>query len=301
MTDSQPISEDISHACANCGASLQGEYCPQCGQSRSELKRPVIGLFTDALDGIFTWDGRLFSTYRALFARPGQVARDFMDGKRRRFTPPVRLYLIVSLIFFAAMAASQIRVVSVNITADAAGEAGVFVSMFQPPREEEPVILDAEMQARLIQLAQENGVSQGIQDLMVVAMNNPEILEERASGAASQAMILMVVIFALLNAALHPRRKLIEHVVNALYFHAALLLPFAAIIISGTYLPLPVWAGIGLAIATVLMICGSIFLFDRGFYNSSWIGSAVRLLPMLLGYVTGASLVALGLIFFASL
>jgi ABC-type multidrug transport system fused ATPase/permease subunit len=301
MTETNSDMPAADQACANCGAALNGDFCADCGQSRDALKRPIIGLFTEALDGIFTWDGRLLTTFRQLFLRPGRVAREFVDGRRRSYTPPIRLYLIVSLVFFAAMAISGIRIVAVNITADEAGEAGLFITLFQPPRDGAPVILSEEMQQQVLTQAEDNNISSQIQELVLLAMNNPDVVEERAAAAASQAMILMVFVFALLSAVLHPRRRLIEHAVHALYFHAALLLPFAAIIISGIYLPLPLWAGIGLAVATVLLMAGMILFFERGFYDSSWIGAALRLFPVLLGYLSGAVCVALGLILFTAL
>jgi ABC-type multidrug transport system fused ATPase/permease subunit len=301
MTGADSNASFPAETCANCGAPLTDAYCPRCGQSRAELKRPIIGLFTEALDGVFTWDGRLLSTFRQLFSRPGQVAREFVNGRRRSYTPPIRLYLIVSLVFFAAMAISGIRIVAVNITADEAGEAGLFITLFQPPRDGAPVILSEEMQQQVLTQAEDNNISSQIQELVLLAMNNPDVVEERAAAAASQAMILMVFVFALLSAILHPRRRLIEHAVHALYFHAALLLPFAAIIISAIYLPLPLWAGIGLAVATVLLMAGMILAFDRGFYGSSWLGGTLRLFPMLLGYVLAAVFVALGLILFTAL
>lgn len=301
MTDSDSDMPAEAETCANCGAALSGDYCAQCGQSRAELKRPFIGLFTEALDGLWTWDGRLLNTFRQLFSRPGRVAREFVDGRRHSYTPPIRLYLIVSLLFFAAMAVSQIRIVAVNITADAAGEEELVITLFQPPREEAPVLLSEDMQAQVLAQAEENNISSEIQELVLLAMNNPDAVEERAASAASQAMILMVFVFALLSAVLHPRRRLIEHAVHALYFHAALLLPFAAIIISAIYLPLPLWAGIGLAVTTVLLMAGMILAFDRGFYGSSWLGGALRLIPLLLGYVTAAVFVALGLIVFTAI
>lgn len=301
MTGSNSDTSAETDACANCGAVLTDEYCSQCGQSRAELKRPIIGLFTEALDSLWTWDGRLLSTFRQLFSRPGRVAREFVDGRRRSYTPPIRLYLIVSLLFFAAMAVSGVRIVAVNMTADEAGGARFVVTLFQPPREGAPVILGADAQQDILQTADTNGVPGPVLDLIAFAMNNPDVVEERASAAASQAMILMVLVFAVLSAILHPRRRLIEHAVHALYFHAALLLPFAAIIISGIYLPLPLWAGIGLAVATVLLMAGMILAFDRGYYGSSWLGGALRLLPLLLGYVTGAVFVAMGLILFTAI
>lgn len=290
-----------AETCANCGTSLTDEYCPQCGQSRAELKRPIIGLFTEALDGVFTWDGRLLTTFRQLFSRPGRVAREFVDGKRRSYTPPIRLYLIVSLVFFAAMAVSGVRIVAVNMTAGGAGEAGLIITLFQPPREGAPVILGADAEQDILQTADTNGVPGPLLDLIAFAMNNPDIVEERASAAASQAMILMVFVFALLSAVLHPRRRLIEHAVHALYFHSALLLPFAAILIAAIYLPLPLWAVAGLGIGAILLLTAGILFFDRGFYGSSWIGAVLRLFPVLLGYLSGAVFVALGLVLFTAI
>lgn len=301
MTGADSNASLPAETCANCGAPLTDEYCPRCGQSRAELKRPIIGLFTEALDGLWTWDGRLLTTFRQLFSRPGRVAREFVDGRRRSYTPPIRLYLIVSLLFFAAMAVSGVRIVAVNMTADEAGGAGLVITLFQPPREGAPVILGADAQQDILQTADTNGVAGPLLDLIAFAMNNPDVVEERAAAAASQAMILMVLVFALLSAILHPRRRLIEHAVHALYFHAALLLPFAAIIISAIYLPLPLWAGIGLAVATVLLMAGMILAFDRGFYGSSWLGGTLRLFPLLLGYVLAAVFVALGLILFTAI
>ena len=320
MTTREASDESQPSHCANCGAPLTGEYCAQCGQSRAELKRPIIGLFTDALDGLLTWDGRLLTTFRQLYARPGKLARDFVDGQRRRFTPPVRLYLVVSLVFFAAMAFSGVRIVAVNISLDETGapnvgEPNVVVTLFQPPRDAAPVALDADAQRQVIEAAQARGLSERMQSVALDAMNSPDELEAKAAAAASQAMILMVVVFALLSALLHPRRRLIEHTVHALYFHAALLLPLAAFIIVGIRLPLPdVMLPIGpqgvalslvialllAAIATIGFVSG-IVLFDRGFYDSSWVGAVLRAIPLVLGYVTSAVFAALGLIFLAAL
>ncbi|WP_417485906.1 DUF3667 domain-containing protein [Maricaulis sp.] len=62
---------------------------------------------------IFVWDGRFLSTLRALFAGPGRLARAYADGQRARWTPPIRLYLLVSLVFFAAMSLAGVRVIAV--------------------------------------------------------------------------------------------------------------------------------------------------------------------------------------------
>ena len=48
-------------------------------------------------------DGRIASTVPALIFRPGKVTRAYLDGKRARFVPPFRLFLISGLIFFGVL------------------------------------------------------------------------------------------------------------------------------------------------------------------------------------------------------
>ena len=89
--------------CPNCGTKLQGEFCCSCGQSAKDMQRPISTLFMDALNAIFSFDGRLARTLPALMFRPGHVTRSFLNGKRVRYVPPFRLFLIASVVFFLAL------------------------------------------------------------------------------------------------------------------------------------------------------------------------------------------------------
>ena len=86
--------------CRNCGADLAETYCPRCGQKNLDLERPILVLIGEVLKETFDLDGRAARTVRALLTRPGLLTREFLAGHRRRYTPPVRLYLIVSVAFF---------------------------------------------------------------------------------------------------------------------------------------------------------------------------------------------------------
>ncbi len=57
-------------------------------------------LFKDIVDSSLSWDGRLLTSFRDLYLRPGTVARRYMDGERAKFAPPFRLYVVVSILFF---------------------------------------------------------------------------------------------------------------------------------------------------------------------------------------------------------
>ncbi|MBV8306736.1 MAG: DUF3667 domain-containing protein [Gammaproteobacteria bacterium] len=61
-------------------------------------------------------DSRLWRTLGALLLRPGYLTRQFLEGRRARYLPPVRLYLVISLLFFlwASATHDKVRVVQVG-------------------------------------------------------------------------------------------------------------------------------------------------------------------------------------------
>jgi Protein of unknown function (DUF3667) len=93
--------------CDNCGATLSGRYCATCGQRR---EAPVNSLwhFTQlATEDLTHADSRLWRTLAALLYKPGHLTREFLTGHRARYLPPVRLYLVMSVVFFLWAASTQ--------------------------------------------------------------------------------------------------------------------------------------------------------------------------------------------------
>lgn len=48
----------------------------------------------------FEVDGRAARTVKTLFRQPGMLTREFIAGRRARYSPPLRLYLVFSIAFF---------------------------------------------------------------------------------------------------------------------------------------------------------------------------------------------------------
>jgi hypothetical protein len=87
--------------CANCGARLTGKYCSACGQRHHDHPVHDFWHFTsETLEDLTHADSRLWQTLTALLFRPGFLTREFLEDRRARYLPPVRLYLVVSVIFF---------------------------------------------------------------------------------------------------------------------------------------------------------------------------------------------------------
>jgi hypothetical protein len=95
--------------CRNCEFDFSGAFCPNCGQRDVDLERPIFGLVGDLLKETFEVDGRLAVTLRTLFLNPGKLTSEFLAGRRRTYTSPLRLYLAISISFFilAAWAAGS--------------------------------------------------------------------------------------------------------------------------------------------------------------------------------------------------
>ena len=66
-----------------------------------ESSRSIGTLFHDAWHVVTHVDGRFWQTILALAFRPGRLTKEYFAERRARYLPPVRLYLVLSVIFFA--------------------------------------------------------------------------------------------------------------------------------------------------------------------------------------------------------
>ena len=87
--------------CRNCQAPLRGPFCSACGQEARHSARSLRTLFAEVFESLTNLDGRAWRTLRALLFRPGLMTTEYLADRRARYLPPFRLYLIISVLFFA--------------------------------------------------------------------------------------------------------------------------------------------------------------------------------------------------------
>jgi len=87
-------------ACLNCGAKLTGKFCSRCGQKDSDYRRPYWTFLEDITDNVISKDSRLWRTLGYLLFLPGAMTREYIAGRRIRFLPPIRTFLISIVLFF---------------------------------------------------------------------------------------------------------------------------------------------------------------------------------------------------------
>ena len=86
--------------CENCGALLSGRFCSQCGQPAVDYRRSFRHVIVDVLDSFLSWDSKILATIGYLLTRPWKLTNEFLAGHRVRYLNPLRLYLLVSVLFF---------------------------------------------------------------------------------------------------------------------------------------------------------------------------------------------------------
>jgi hypothetical protein len=90
-------------ACRNCGTQAALKFCPECGQETT-LHPPTLGEFLHEFVGHYVaLEGTLWRTLWLLLLRPGRLTREYLDGRRRRYVLPLRLYLTASFVFFLVL------------------------------------------------------------------------------------------------------------------------------------------------------------------------------------------------------
>jgi hypothetical protein len=86
-----------SNNCLNCENTIQEQdnYCRTCGQT-VHLHRLTLGhLLHDGIHFFLHADKSLFTLAKTLAVKTGTVAREFVEGKRKRYYAPLNFFLVV--------------------------------------------------------------------------------------------------------------------------------------------------------------------------------------------------------------
>jgi hypothetical protein len=121
-----PDAPERSPNCTNCGAAVSGKYCSVCGQRVEYHLHSLRDFLSEAVEVLTHADSRLWRTLGPLLFRPGFLTQQFLAGRRASYLPPLRLYLVLSVLFFLVVSVTSpvtTRSVSATAAADPAAAA----------------------------------------------------------------------------------------------------------------------------------------------------------------------------------
>jgi len=196
--------------CLNCGAALHGAFCSRCGQRSVPANPTVSELAGDAWHELSGYDGRITATIRGLF-RPGFLTREYIAGRRARYLSPVRLYLIVSVMYFVTAAAAP-------NTPTRAGEinmpGGVRIGL---TRSNNGLALSDEDRKKL--LASAERAPAPVKPLLVAVANDPAGFRTRVLTIMPRVFFALLPIFAAILTLFYRGRRFPTTLVFAAHLH----------------------------------------------------------------------------------
>lgn len=128
-----------SSFCLNCGTALKGPFCYYCGQPDRNFMRFFPVLLRDLMEDLLDLDSRFMRTIKPLLFKPGRLTRDYMEGRRFRYAPPMRLYIFSSILFFllAAFLSSD------SISVRSSGKNDAIIHLTADSEEEQRAVTEA--------------------------------------------------------------------------------------------------------------------------------------------------------------
>lgn len=90
---------EAHNRCADCGTETLGRFCHNCGNA-SHVHRTLLHLGEELLHGVMHFDSRAWRTIPRLVFRPGQLTREWVEGKRTRYVSPLAMFLFTVFVMF---------------------------------------------------------------------------------------------------------------------------------------------------------------------------------------------------------
>ena len=261
--------------CPNCETQLPEpcpKYCHACGQE-TNIKPPTVGEFMQQFSGTyFATEGALWRTFKLLLSQPGELTAQYLNGRRKQYVLPLRLFLSITVVMLLTMrllGALQLSAledpelsktlserptqVSLELGVARAGlQDGVFYCEGLPPW------LCSRIQVKL-----GTSTAQLLQQVQKV--------NDRLASHAGVVMLVLLPGFALGLTALFRYRgfSYTEHLVFALHLHSFWFLAATVLIVGVSWVDELAWA-------SLVVIPAYAALAFRRVYGGPWLRLAVR-------------------------
>lgn len=304
--------EEISETCKNCQTPFSGKFCPQCGQSVKLFEKPVVVFINDFLGDLFAFDTRFWRTLKAMFFFPGRMISEYVGGCHIRYTPPFRAYVFTSFFFFLALNATTNRTLEANkqqlikassqlqnldslqsLQKDTSIQLVGDLLVIEPAKDTSPVQKkDAKVYIGLDTDREED------RKRLREVISEPGPYLSRFYSTLSWALFLLMPLlgFFLWLAFRKSRPYFVPHFLFAINLHTFLFLLLTLAMAAGLLFP-----GRETAPEFRLLTLMPLYAFAGAvqLYRKTWIGTTLRMLGVLLLYLTTTATVSAFLLYFA--
>ncbi len=255
---------DSSDNCLNCGTPLAGKFCYECGQKKIEEKERTIRHFIYQFFGAaFFLENNVFKNLWLLLSKPGFLAAEYLEGRRKRYMTPLSLFLLINLVYFFAVHLSDLNL-------------SLREQLFQP---QHSGLANAMVKHRL-----------AARETTLDAYQKQ--YDGQSTAISKTVIILHAPVMALLLAAIYFRKRyyFTDHIVFSVYIIAFVML---LSILANVVLKVLVNSGI-IEAQVFFPIYGWLFLIAfpayfaiaiKRFYRESWVWTIIKTIPVLASFI----------------
>jgi hypothetical protein len=221
--------------CLNCEAPLTGPFCSNCGQRAVPPHPSARELAGDAFAEFSGWDGKFAGTIRTLVQKPGELTRQWLEGRRVRFIAPLRLYLTASVVYFLVQAAVPSAPKKVSILPGPAIHVGkgtnsapqVASAAVQRALDTKTPLTQAQLDSVAPSVAKAPGL---LRPIMLRFLTDPAGVFESMRRLAPRVLFALLPFYAGILALFYHKRHYPEHLYFAVHLHSFV---FIALTING--------------------------------------------------------------------
>jgi len=279
---SLPVDIRREQECMNCGHRNSGKYCSICGQSFGTSAKPMKEIFSD-IASIFSLDASIYKTIIPFLIQPGFLSKEFLDGKRKKYLSPIRLYLFMSILFFfIAGIYTKNRPDNPNSSIVLGPDQNSEVSSEEPSgtsksKSREFVFQGNSSSDKITQIDSTQIDSTGVEESgkfeesALKAADNRDLFVANLMKNISYSLFLLMPVFAFLLQLFYIRRKhfYVEHLIFSVNFHSFILLILSIVVgIHLIFKEHASFSNILLLAIPVYGIAGMMRFYKQGFFKT---------------------------------
>lgn len=121
--------KETDTVCENCGAKLSGRYCSDCSQDVEGGLVPFKVFLKDGISELLSFDLRYPRSLKALLF-PGKITDDYLQGKRVRYAPPLRLAFNATILLLIAIVIKLPQSETISDSSSAINDVGFIAQEF---------------------------------------------------------------------------------------------------------------------------------------------------------------------------
>ena len=91
---------NTTRTCKACNHQFEGNFCNQCGEKAiTPHDKTLLHLFEEGFHFITHFEGKFFTSLKALLTAPGKLSLDYCNGIRKKYFKPLSFFLMLVIVY----------------------------------------------------------------------------------------------------------------------------------------------------------------------------------------------------------